>query len=97
VHPIRNEPLKTYHQKAVDVGLVFHLMRSYAKQGWTKLFLFAGDSDFHEPVQHLVENEGVHLVLIGAMNSISQDLRPYARNIVELDKVAPEIGRPRST
>jgi len=96
VHPIRNEPLKIQRQKAVDVGLVFHLMRSHSKRNWTKLFLFAGDSDFYEPVQHLVENENVFLVIIGTMGTISQDLRPYARDIVELDKVAPQIARARS-
>lgn len=68
-------------------------MRSFSKRKWDKLFLFAGDSDFHEAVQHLVENENVFLVLIGTINTISQDLRPYARSVVELDNIADQISR----
>ena len=81
-------------QKAVDVGLAFHLMRSHSHRKWSKLFLAAGDSDFHEAVQHLVEHEDVDLVLIGTPNSISNELRPYARNILELDKIAAQVARP---
>lgn len=72
-------------QKAVDVGLVFHMTRSFYKRKWTKLVLAAGDADFHEPVQHLVETEGVDLYLVGTMSSISDQLRPYARRIFEID------------
>lgn len=55
---------------------------------------FAGDSDFHEAIQHLVEHEDVNLVLIGTLQTISQELRPYARNIVELDKQSTQFSRP---
>jgi uncharacterized LabA/DUF88 family protein len=96
MHPVSNEQLKVQRQKAVDVGLVFHLMRSYSKRSWTKLFLFAGDGDFYEPVQHLVENENVSLVLVGTLATISQELRPYAREIIEIDKVAAQIARARA-
>jgi uncharacterized LabA/DUF88 family protein len=96
MHPVSNEQLKVQRQKGVDVGLVFHLMRSHSKKSWTKLFLFAGDSDFYEPVQHLVENENVFLMLVGTLATISQELRPYAREIVEIDKVAAQIARARS-
>lgn len=93
-HPTTGQQYKQTTQKAVDVGLAFHLMRSFSKRKWTTLFLFAGDSDFHEAVQHLVEHEDVNLVLIGTLQTISQELRPYARNIVELDKIAPQVSRP---
>jgi uncharacterized LabA/DUF88 family protein len=93
VHPTSGQQYKLTIQKAVDVGLAFHLMRSFSKRGWPKLFLFAGDSDFHEAIQHLVEHEDVYVVLIGTMNTISQELRPYARSFVELDRVAPQISR----
>ncbi|MGH9752387.1 MAG: NYN domain-containing protein [Blastocatellia bacterium] len=73
-------------QKAVDVGLVFHMTRSYHKRRWTKLVLAAGDGDFHEPVQSLVETENVDLYLIGSLQTISEELRPYARKIFEIDK-----------
>ncbi len=81
-------------QKAVDVGLAFHLMRSFAKRKWSTLFFFAGDADFYEAVQHLVEHEDVNLVLIGTLHTISQDLRPYARSFVDLEKIAPQVSRP---
>jgi uncharacterized LabA/DUF88 family protein len=73
-------------QKAVDVGLTFHMVRSYHKRHWNKLVLAAGDSDFHEPVQSLVEGENVELYLVGSVNTISDQLRPYAKKIFEIDK-----------
>ncbi|MBI1807422.1 MAG: NYN domain-containing protein [Ignavibacteria bacterium] len=70
-------------QKAVDVGLIYHMTRSFHKRHWTKLVLAAGDGDFFEPVQNLVEGE---LYLVGSLNAISEELRPYARKIFEIDK-----------
>ena len=60
-----------------------------------KLFLAAGDGDFHEVVQHLVENEGVSVILIGALGTISTELRPYASALVEIDKQAAILSRPK--
>jgi uncharacterized LabA/DUF88 family protein len=93
VHPQSGEQYEVTQQKAVDVGLAFHLMRSFAKRGWKKLFLVAGDADFHEAIQHLVEHEDVDLILVGSMNSISEELRPYARAIYELGEHAASIAR----
>lgn len=73
-------------QKGVDVGLAFHLVRSFHKRHWTKLVLCAGDGDFHEPVQTLVESENVDLYLVGPVPSISPELRPYAKKIFEIDQ-----------
>ncbi len=73
-------------QKGVDVGLIFHMMRSFQVKHWDKLVLCGGDSDFQESVQYLVESEGVDLYLVGSMNSISSELRPYARDILEIDQ-----------
>lgn len=73
-------------QKGVDVGLIYHMTRSFHQRRWTKLVLAAGDSDFHEPIQNLVENENVELYLVGTMASISHELRPYARKVYEIDK-----------
>lgn len=73
-------------QKGVDVGLAYHMVRSYYKRNWTKLVLCAGDGDFHEPVQNLVEHENVDLYLVGALDAISTELKPYARRIYEIDK-----------
>jgi uncharacterized LabA/DUF88 family protein len=93
LHPTTGEHYKQTVQKAVDVGLAFHLMRSFAKRKWDTLYFFAGDADFYEAVQNLVEYEDVNLVLIGTLQTISQELRPYARNVIELDKVAAQISR----
>ncbi len=93
VHPTTGQQYRQTIQKAVDVGLAFHLMRSFSKRKWTTLFFFAGDSDFHEAIQHLVEHEDVNLVLIGTLQTISQELRPYARNIIELEKIAGQVSR----
>jgi uncharacterized LabA/DUF88 family protein len=68
-------------------------MRSYGQRKWRKLFLAAGDSDFHEAVQHLVEHEDVDVVLIGSLDSISGELLPYARTVVQLADVADKLAR----
>jgi uncharacterized LabA/DUF88 family protein len=87
MHPtIPDMQFEQKSQKAVDVGLTFHMVRSFHQRHWNKLVLAAGDSDFHEPVQSLVEGENVELYLVGSMNTISDQLRPYARRIFEIDK-----------
>lgn len=93
LHPVTARHYELTQQKAVDVGLAFHLMRSYQHRKWKKLFLAAGDSDFHEAVQHLVENENVELVLVGTTNTISGELLPYARSVVLLNEVADQVAR----
>jgi uncharacterized LabA/DUF88 family protein len=94
VHPETGRQLELIQQKAVDVGLAFHLMRSFARRKWQRLFFAAGDSDFHEAIQHLVEQEDVDVTLIGTENTISGELLPYARNVVKLADVAERIIRP---
>ena len=86
VHPESGEPYLQTRQKAVDVGLAYHLGRSFSKRGWDKLVLFAGDADFHEPVQHLVEYDNVDLYLVGPLTRISEHLRGFARRIYEIDE-----------
>ena len=93
-HPVTGEQYRLTIQKAVDVGLAFHLMRSFSKRKWSNLFLLAGDADFHESVQYLVEHEDVNLTLIGTLQTMSQELRPYARQIIELESIAGQIARP---
>jgi uncharacterized LabA/DUF88 family protein len=93
VHPKNGQQFELVQQKAVDVGLAFHLMRSHGHRKWRKLFLAAGDSDFHEAVQHLVENEAVDLVLIGSLDSISSELLPYAHSVVQLSELAEQLAR----
>jgi len=94
LHPTSGIQFEMTQQKAVDVGLAFHLMRSFGHRKWKKLFLAAGDGDFHEAAQHLVENENVDLFLIGTITSISDELKPYARDIIQLDIQANKLARP---
>lgn len=93
VHPETGRHFELIQQKAVDVGLAFHLMRSFARRKWRKLFLAAGDSDFHEAVQHLVEQEDVDLTLIGSEGTISGELLPYARRVVKVAEIAETVAR----
>jgi len=97
VHPITGELYIATNQKAVDVALAFHMLRSVHHRKWNKLFLFAGDGDFSELIQHLVENENISVALIGTRNSISQELRCYAKSVVELDKFADDFSMPLSS
>lgn len=92
-HPETQRHFELVQQKAVDVGLAFHLMRSHGQRKWKTLFLAAGDSDFHEVVQHLVENEGVQLILIGSEQTISGELLPYARAVVKVKEIAEIVAR----
>lgn len=95
VHPDSGQQFELIQQKGVDVGLAFHLMRSYGNRRWRTLFLAAGDGDFHEAAQHLVENENVGLVLIGTTDTISGELLPYAQTLVRIDEIGDVISRPR--
>lgn len=95
VHPTSGQQYEFVQQKGVDVGLAFHLMRSYARRGWKKLFLAAGDGDFHEVIQYFVEAENIPVWLIGTMGTISEELRPYATGIIQLDQIAGQVGRQR--
>jgi uncharacterized LabA/DUF88 family protein len=93
LHPETGRHFELTQQKAVDVGLAFHLMRSFGHRKWKKLFLAAGDSDFHEAVQHLVEHEDVEVVLIGSSTTISGELLPYARSVVNVADLAEQLAR----
>ena len=95
VHPQSGQQFELVQQKGVDVGLAFHLVRSYARRGWKKLLLAAGDGDFYEVIQSFVEGENVPVWLIGSMGSISEELRPYATGIVQLDQIAAQVSRAR--
>ena len=91
VHRDSGQQYELTQQKAVDVGLAFHLIRSHANRGWNKLALCAGDGDFHEVVQYLVEVKNVDLFLVGSVATMSEDLRPYARKIVELPAIMGQL------
>ena len=94
VHQKTGQPFELTQQKAVDVGLAFHLMRSYGHRHWRTLFLVAGDGDFYEAIQHLVEHQDINVILIGTLDSISSELLAYAQAVEEVNKIADKITRP---
>lgn len=94
IHPETGEHYELTTQKGVDVGLAFNLIRSYQRKGWNRLFLCAGDGDFHEVAQYLVEQENIDLYIVGTAASISSELRPYSKHIIDLAAIANEVARP---
>ena len=92
LHPETGEPFRQTTQKGVDVGLGFHLMRSFSKVGWKRLYLVAGDGDFHEVVQHLVEDEGVKLTILGSLDTVSGELAPYGE-IIDFADIREQVVR----
>ena len=90
-HP-DGELFKQTRQKGVDVGLAFHLMRSYGHRQWRTLLLATGDGDFHEVVQYLAEDLGVAVILVGTTNSISPKLLDCAQNVEYLETIADVVA-----
>ncbi|MGB6519567.1 MAG: NYN domain-containing protein [Candidatus Cybelea sp.] len=86
-------PVRRRIQKGVDVGLATHLLDSHRRRRWAKLALIAGDADFAEPVQRLVEIYGVELTLIGDAKNTSYALRPYAASFIGLAAIRPAVER----
>jgi uncharacterized LabA/DUF88 family protein len=80
-------------QKGVDVGLVTHMLDSHRRKGWSHLVLAASDADFAEPVQRLVEMDGVTLTLLGIAERVSHTLRPYASEIIDLRLIKDQTER----
>lgn len=60
------------------------------------MFLLEGDGDIAEPVQHLVENENVKLVLISMSGMTSGKLSSYAREFVDVAQCADYFARPKT-
>jgi uncharacterized LabA/DUF88 family protein len=86
-------PVKRRIQKGVDVGLVTHMLDSHRRKRWTHLVLAASDADFAEPVQRLVELDGVTLTLLGIPERVSHTLRPYASDAIDLREMKDRIER----
>ena len=91
VHPDTGEQYVQVVQKGVDVGLAVHLMQSFHRRRWKTLFLAAGDGDFSEVVQYLVEDENVDVYLVGEEKSTSLEIAQYARGIIELSDIRERV------
>jgi uncharacterized LabA/DUF88 family protein len=86
-------PVQRRIQKGVDVGLAMHMLESRRRRNWTHLVLAAADADFAEPVQRLVESDGVALTLLGLPGRVSHALRPYANDDLDLRQIMHRIAR----
>jgi uncharacterized LabA/DUF88 family protein len=91
VHPETGAPFVQATQKGVDVGLALHLIKSFHRRHWRTLFLAAGDGDFSEVIEYLVEEHGVDVYLIGAEGSVSVELQQYVRGLIEIADIADEV------
>ena len=91
VHPETGEQYVQTTQKGVDVGLALQLLKSYARRGWRTLFLAAGDGDFSEVIEYLVEEENVDVYLIGSERSTSLELTQYVRGLIDLHEIADGV------
>ena len=91
LHPNTQEQYILTTQKAVDVALASYLIRSFIELSWDKLYLFAGDGDFYEPLHYLVKDRNVDLKIIGSGRSINEKLEGLASRIFELDMIKSQI------
>ena len=91
VHPETGEQYIQTTQKGVDVGLALHLLKSYKRRGWRTLFLAAGDGDFSEVIEYLVEEENVDVYLIGSERSTSLELTQYVRGLIDIHEIADDV------
>ena len=96
IHPTMTDV--RYRQKThkgVDVGIGYHMARSFNQKDWDKLYLMAGDGDFAEVVHDLVKFGGVDVSVIGTRHTISSELGPWTRPIYledHLDILALNVG-----
>ncbi|MGZ3520282.1 MAG: NYN domain-containing protein [Vulcanimicrobiaceae bacterium] len=94
--PRTKQPLTIYRQKGVDVALARAIERSHHTDRWNHLVLAAGDADFAELVEDLVERDAVRATIIGAEKSISLAFRPFVERIIDLQRHAGELALLRS-
>lgn len=94
--PLTKAPLTMYRQKGVDVALARAIERSHHADQWNHLVLVAGDADFAELVEDLVERDAVRATLVGNSKSISLAFRPFADRIIDLHHHVHELAQLRS-
>ena len=68
-------------------------MRAHAKKRWGKLFLATGTAISTRWSSTWVENENVELILVETVNTMSEELRPYAQEIVDFGTLGKELSR----
>jgi uncharacterized LabA/DUF88 family protein len=92
--PNTRKPLTIQRQKGVDIGLALRIDRSQVNDGWNHLVLVAGDADFVELVQELVERRDVVVTLVGHSASTSIALRSYSQRMIDLREIADDLILP---
>jgi uncharacterized LabA/DUF88 family protein len=85
----------SYKQVGVDVSLTVEAMRSVDRDRWDHLILIAGDGDFYPLAEHLVEERGVQLTLLGSPETSSAMLTCYATTRYRLSELADRLARPQ--
>ncbi len=91
VHPETGEQYVQTTQKGVDVGLALHLLKSFNRRKWSTLSLAAGDGDFSEVIEYLVEDGNVDVYLIGAERAVSLELAQYVRGVIDIPEIADKV------
>ena len=94
--PVSKQPLTTLRQKGVDIGLARAIERSYHADGWNHLVLSAGDGDFAELVEDLVEREQVTVTILGTDRTVSLSLRPFIDRLLSLERFTSQLALLRS-
>ena len=74
-----------YIQKGVDVGIAVRIMKELHANSFDKLVLFAGDGDFVEVAQSVID-AAKEVWIVGLSDSISTNLRMIASRVIEIDE-----------
>ncbi len=95
INPRSGTHASRLRQKGVDVGRALQLLQSHKRRHWRNLLLIAGDADFEQVVQQLVERQSVKLTPLGSPESTAAALASYAEQQLNLSCYLPTLARPR--
>ncbi len=84
-----NHKITVKVQKGVDVGIATTALKIYHK--YNAIILSAGDGDFEDFVQFLVEDKDLKLFIAGFDGNISPDIQQYSSMIYMLNEHYDEI------
>jgi uncharacterized LabA/DUF88 family protein len=80
-------------QVGVDVALACELLASHSRCRWDTLILVAGDGDLVPPLQQLVEQSAIRVILVGSQRARSHRLVPWVEVSIDLNDIANDVGR----
>ncbi len=82
-------------QKGVDVGIATTALKIYEK--YNAIVLSAGDGDFEDFIEFLVEDKDLKLFIVGFNGSISPDIQQYSSSVYLIDEHYGDICDTRIT